>query len=131
MQTTFEDNVTDFGRVLDVMAAIGYDGWVEFEYVHDSRHGCSSCDNVQETMRFRELRCASTSPPGRPLTAPDPAPPAPAVDGPKTRRIVRFSAHRQRAFADHYARRCVDMQDCSGYDCGNNFPGSLGESAGE
>jgi sugar phosphate isomerase/epimerase len=55
VQTTFEDNVTDFGRVLDVMAAVGYDGWVEFEYVHDSRPGCSSCDNVQETMKFRDF----------------------------------------------------------------------------
>jgi sugar phosphate isomerase/epimerase len=55
VQTTFEDNVTDFGRVLDVMAAVGYDGWVEFEYVHDSRPGCSSCDNIQETMKFRDF----------------------------------------------------------------------------
>jgi sugar phosphate isomerase/epimerase len=55
VQTTFEDNVTDFGRVLDVMAATGYDGWVEFEYVHDSRPGCSSCDNLQETMKFRDF----------------------------------------------------------------------------
>lgn len=55
VQTTFEDNVTDFGRVLDVMAATGYDGWVEFEYVHDSRPGCSSCDNIQETLKFRDF----------------------------------------------------------------------------
>jgi sugar phosphate isomerase/epimerase len=55
VQTTFEDNVTDFARVLDVMAAVGYDGWVEFEYVHDSRPGCSSCDNIQETMKFRDF----------------------------------------------------------------------------
>jgi sugar phosphate isomerase/epimerase len=55
VQTTFEDNVTDFGRVLDVMTAVGYDGWVEFEYVHDSRPGCSSCDNIQETMKFRDF----------------------------------------------------------------------------
>jgi sugar phosphate isomerase/epimerase len=55
VQTTFEDNVTDFGRVLDLMAAGGYDGWVEFEYVHDARPGCSSCDNVQETMKFRNF----------------------------------------------------------------------------
>lgn len=55
VQTTFEDNVTDFGRVLDVMAEVGYDGWIEFEYVHDSRPGCSSCDNVQETLKFRDF----------------------------------------------------------------------------
>lgn len=55
VQTTFEDNVTDFGRVLDVMAEVGYDGWVEIEYVHDARPGCSSCDNLQETMKFRDF----------------------------------------------------------------------------
>jgi sugar phosphate isomerase/epimerase len=55
VQTTFEENVSDFGRVLDVMATVGYDGWIEFEYVHDSRPGCSSCDNVQETMKFRDF----------------------------------------------------------------------------
>jgi sugar phosphate isomerase/epimerase len=55
VQTKFEDNVTDFGRVLDVMARLGYDGWVEFEYVYDGRPGCSDCDNVQETIKFRDF----------------------------------------------------------------------------
>lgn len=55
VQTRFEDNVTDFGRVLDVMARIGYDGWVEIEYVHDARPGCSSCDNIQEIRKFRDF----------------------------------------------------------------------------
>jgi sugar phosphate isomerase/epimerase len=55
VQTKFADNVTDFGRVLDRMAEIGYDGWVEIEYVHDARPGCSDCDNVQEVMRFRDF----------------------------------------------------------------------------
>ena len=55
VQTKFEDNVTDFGRVLDRMAEIGYDGWVEIEYVHDSRPGCSDCDNIQEVRRFRDF----------------------------------------------------------------------------
>ena len=52
VQTRFEDNVTDFGRVLDRMAEIGYDGWVEIEYVHDDRPGCSNCDNLQEIRKF-------------------------------------------------------------------------------
>jgi sugar phosphate isomerase/epimerase len=55
VQTKFEDNVTDFGRVLDVMAETGYDGWVEIEYVHDSRPGCSDCDNIQEIRKFRDF----------------------------------------------------------------------------
>jgi sugar phosphate isomerase/epimerase len=55
VQTKFADNVTDFGRVLDRMAEIGYDGWVEIEYVHDERPGCSDCDNIQEVRRFRDF----------------------------------------------------------------------------
>lgn len=55
VQTKFEDNVTDFGRVLDVMEQVGYDGWVEIEYVHDSRPGCSDCDNIQEIRKFRDF----------------------------------------------------------------------------
>jgi sugar phosphate isomerase/epimerase len=55
VQTKFADNVTDFARVLDRMAEIGYDGWVEIEYVHDARPGCSDCDNIQEVMRFRDF----------------------------------------------------------------------------
>jgi len=55
VQTRFADNVTDFGRVLDRMAQIGYDGWVEIEYVHDSRPGCSDCDNIQEVGHFRDF----------------------------------------------------------------------------
>jgi sugar phosphate isomerase/epimerase len=55
VQTKFEDNVTDFGRVLDVMAETGYDGWIEIEYVHDARPGCSDCDNIQEIQKFRDF----------------------------------------------------------------------------
>jgi sugar phosphate isomerase/epimerase len=55
VQTKFVDNVTDFARVLDRMDEISYDGWVEIEYVHDSRPGCSDCDNVQEVSRFRDF----------------------------------------------------------------------------
>ena len=55
VQTKFADNVTDFGRVLDRMTEIGYDGWVEIEYVHDERPGCSDCDNIQEVRRFRDF----------------------------------------------------------------------------
>lgn len=52
VQTRFEDNVTDFGRVLEAMAETGYDGWVEIEYVYDERPGCQDCDNLQEVRKF-------------------------------------------------------------------------------
>jgi sugar phosphate isomerase/epimerase len=65
VQTKFEDNVTDFGRVLDRMAQVGYDGWVEIEYVHDSRPGCSDCDNIQEIRKFRDFARAHETERGR------------------------------------------------------------------
>jgi sugar phosphate isomerase/epimerase len=65
VQTKFEDNVTDFGRVLDRMAETGYDGWVEIEYVHDSRPGCSDCDNIQEIRKFRDFARAHEASRGR------------------------------------------------------------------
>lgn len=55
VQTRFEDNVIDFGRVLDRLDEIGFDGWVDLEYVHDSRPGCSQCDNIQEVRKFRDF----------------------------------------------------------------------------
>jgi len=71
VQTRFEDNVTDFGRVLDRMADSGYDGWVEIEYVHDARPGCSNCDNIQEIRKFRDFVRDHEAARGR---AGDPAP---------------------------------------------------------
>lgn len=65
VQTKFEDNVTDFARVLDVMAAVGYDGWVEIEYVHDGRPGCSDCDTIQEIRKFRDFALAHEASRGR------------------------------------------------------------------
>lgn len=65
VQTRFEDNVTDFGRVLDVMARVGYDGWVEIEYVHDGRPGCTDCDNIQEVRKFADFVRAHEAEAGR------------------------------------------------------------------
>jgi sugar phosphate isomerase/epimerase len=73
VQTKFEDNVTDFARVLDVMARTGYDGWVEIEYVHDARPGCSDCDNVQEIRRFRDFVRSHETQRGRSQAAESPA----------------------------------------------------------
>lgn len=82
VQTRFEDNVTDFGRVLDVMAAVGYDGWVEFEYVHDARPGCSHCDNLQEVRKFRDFVRAHEAARGRdPASSARAAPQVPKAGG--------------------------------------------------
>ncbi|WCB96870.1 hypothetical protein DSM104299_05638 [Baekduia alba] len=52
VQTRLEDNVIDYGRALDRLAAIGYDGWVEVEQIYDQRPGCSNCDNIQELRKW-------------------------------------------------------------------------------
>ena len=65
VQTRFVDNVTDFGRVLDRLHEVGYDGWVEIEYVHDDRPGCATCDTIQEIRRFRDFALAHEAARGR------------------------------------------------------------------
>jgi sugar phosphate isomerase/epimerase len=53
IQTRFEDSAIDYARVLDRLAAVGYDGWLEIEYVYDVRRpGCSNCDTIQEVRKY-------------------------------------------------------------------------------
>jgi sugar phosphate isomerase/epimerase len=63
VQTRFVDSVTDYGRVLDCLEERSYGGWIEIEYVHDGRPGCSNCDNVQEVQRIRDFVRARQQPP--------------------------------------------------------------------
>jgi sugar phosphate isomerase/epimerase len=55
VQTRFDENAIDFTAILDRFAAQGYEGWLTVEYVHDSRPGCLECDNIQETVQFRDF----------------------------------------------------------------------------
>ncbi len=69
LQTSFAHNTIDYGRVLDVMAAHGYTGWHAVEYVWIDWEHCNECDNVAETIRFRDFiraHCQVASP--HPLT---------------------------------------------------------------
>jgi sugar phosphate isomerase/epimerase len=52
VQTRFEDNVVDYGRAIDRLCEIGYDGWIEVEQIYDQRPGCSNCDNIQELRKW-------------------------------------------------------------------------------
>jgi sugar phosphate isomerase/epimerase len=66
VQTRFADNAIDFAEIVRRFDELGYGGWLALEYVHDSRPGCSECDNIQETMLFRDFlrRCLSELPAG-------------------------------------------------------------------
>lgn len=54
LQTTFKDNTIEYTRVLNVMRATGYTGWLGIEYIWLDWEGCNECDNISETIRFRD-----------------------------------------------------------------------------
>jgi len=54
LQTAFKDNVIDYARVLEVMRATGYTGWLGVEYVWIDWENCNECDNLSETILFRD-----------------------------------------------------------------------------
>jgi len=54
LQAPFKDNAIDYGRVLDRMKQIGYGGWFGVEYVWIDWEHCNECDNVSETVLFRD-----------------------------------------------------------------------------
>ncbi len=59
LQTAFKDSRIDYRRVLDVMAKTGYAGWLGIEYVWIDWEQCNECDNLSETLLFRDfLRAA-------------------------------------------------------------------------
>ena len=59
LQVAFKDNVIDYDRVLAVLRAQGYAGWLGVEYVWIDWERCNECDNLSETILFRDyLRAA-------------------------------------------------------------------------
>jgi sugar phosphate isomerase/epimerase len=71
LQAPFQENVIDYGRVLDVMAQVGYAGYVGVEYVWIDWEHCNEVDNLSETILLRDFlrrhgMLAETSPTRRP-----------------------------------------------------------------
>jgi sugar phosphate isomerase/epimerase len=61
LQASFTDNTIDYVRVASVMRSTGYAGWVGIEYVWIDWEHCNECDNLSETIRFRDqFRALST-----------------------------------------------------------------------
>lgn len=54
LQSSFKDNIIDYARVLQVMRETGYQGWLGVEYVWIDWEGCNECDNLSETILFRD-----------------------------------------------------------------------------
>jgi sugar phosphate isomerase/epimerase len=54
LQAMFKDNTIDYARVLNIMRATGYTGWLGIEYIWLDWEGCNECDNISETILFRD-----------------------------------------------------------------------------
>ncbi|MHC4446098.1 MAG: sugar phosphate isomerase/epimerase family protein [Planctomycetota bacterium] len=55
LQASFADNVIDYKRVYEAMQASGYQGWIGIEYVWIDWEHCNECDNLSETVQFRDF----------------------------------------------------------------------------
>jgi sugar phosphate isomerase/epimerase len=55
LQAPFKDNVIDYRRVVDRLNAAGYEGWLGIEYVWIDWEHCNECDNLSETILFRDF----------------------------------------------------------------------------
>lgn len=55
LQAPFKENIIDYSRVLAALKAARYTGWLGIEYVWIDWEHCNECDNVSETIRFRNF----------------------------------------------------------------------------
>jgi sugar phosphate isomerase/epimerase len=55
LQASFKDNVINYARVLDVMRASAYSGYLGIEYVWIDWEHCNESDNLSETILFRDF----------------------------------------------------------------------------
>jgi sugar phosphate isomerase/epimerase len=61
LQTPFGENTIDYQRVIAKMREIGYSGYFAIEYVWQDWQDCNRCENVSETILFRDLARAAMS----------------------------------------------------------------------
>jgi sugar phosphate isomerase/epimerase len=55
LQASFQENVIDYGRVVDVMSDVAYRGYVGIEYIWIEWEHCNEVDNVSETVLLRDF----------------------------------------------------------------------------
>ncbi len=55
LQTRFAENTIDYRRVVELAKANGYSGWLGLEYVWQDWEHCNECDNLSETILFRDF----------------------------------------------------------------------------
>lgn len=62
LQTSFQENTVDYGRIIRRMQEIGYSGYFAIEYVWQDWQGCNRNENICETIQFRDFARATMAP---------------------------------------------------------------------
>jgi len=55
LQASFAQNTIDYRRIAEAMQSCGYGGWVGIEYVWIDWEHCNECDNLSETILYRDF----------------------------------------------------------------------------
>lgn len=55
LQESFARNTIDYRRVVEQLQAAGYTGWLGVEYTWSDWEHCNECDNLSETILFRDF----------------------------------------------------------------------------
>jgi sugar phosphate isomerase/epimerase len=55
LQVPFKDNTIDYRRIVEQLTKLDYRGWLGIEYVWIDWEHCNECDNLSETILFRDL----------------------------------------------------------------------------
>ncbi len=55
LQVSYARNQIDYARIARLLKAQNYRGWVGIEYIWIDWEQCNECDNVSETVQFRDL----------------------------------------------------------------------------
>lgn len=55
LQASFKKNAIDYDRILNVMKATGYNGYIGIEYVWIDWEHCNEVDNLSETIQYRDF----------------------------------------------------------------------------
>ena len=55
LQERFAKNTIDYKHVFETMQQTGYSGWIGIEYVWIDWEHCNECDNLSETILFRDF----------------------------------------------------------------------------
>jgi hypothetical protein len=55
LQESFASNTIDYARVYAAMQETDYAGWIGIEYVWIDWEHCNECDNLSETILFRDF----------------------------------------------------------------------------